>query len=257
MKYYSELKKLKFENDGYKNKIEMVNHLSNEKEGLMNALDKIVKDKNEILSEKERIIRENKINSELKLSNIKKKLFDTVNESQEKIHELNSKNKCNSNFHLYDKKINKDISYYSIISSNSQINLHANKNLYKNKFKNKNEDQKTLKNTCILLYKTKINEINTYNIKNIKENINQKNLNLNLYTEKNQDKNVIMNSLRSSFKGGKDAKSKKIENKNDINKEKRYNNFIKKLNYKLVSTLLSENKENKNLNINFFDLYFL
>ena len=41
----------------------MVNHLSNEKEGLMNALDKIVKDKNEILSEKERIIRENKINS--------------------------------------------------------------------------------------------------------------------------------------------------------------------------------------------------
>ena len=91
MKYYSELKKLKFENDGYKNKIEMVNHLSNEKEGLMNALDKIVKDKNEILSEKERIIRENKINSELKLSNIKKKLFDTVNESQEKIHELNSK----------------------------------------------------------------------------------------------------------------------------------------------------------------------
>ena len=204
-----------------------------------------IENTNNYLSSKDiRMKRKNRIFNINKSTNNK-----TEKKNQRIIKRNNNKNKCNSNFHLYDKKINKDISYYSIISSNSQINLHANKNLYKNKIKNKNEDQKTLQNTCILLYKTKINEINTYNIKNIKENINQKNLNLNLYTEKNQDKNVIMNSLRSSFKGGKDAKSKKIENKNDINKEKRYNNFIKKLNYKLVSNLLSENKENKNLNI--------
>ena len=178
--------------------------------------------------------------------NIIRSINNKTEKKYQKIIKRNiNKNKFNSNFQLYDTENNKNISYYSFISSNSQINIRANKNFYKNKFKNKNEDTKELQNTCILLYKRKINDLNSYNKENNKESIYKKNI----YTEKNQEKNKILHSsLRNSFKKGKKTKSKKIENRSDMSKEKHKNNN-KKLNYKKVFNLLSENKENNNLNL--------
>ena len=91
MKFYMDLKKAKFESDGYKSKIDMTNHIVNEKNGLMNALDKVVKDKKAILIERDKILRESKINSELKIMNLKKRMMNAVNETQEKVNELNMK----------------------------------------------------------------------------------------------------------------------------------------------------------------------
>ena len=91
MKFYMDLKKAKFESDGYKSKIDMTNHIVNEKNGLMNALDKVVKDKKAILIERDKILRESKINSELKIMSLKKRMMNAVNETQEKVNELNMK----------------------------------------------------------------------------------------------------------------------------------------------------------------------
>ena len=91
LKFYDDLKKVKLETEGFKSKIEMANHLANEKNGLMHAFEKIVQDKNDILKERDKKLIENKINSELKISNLKKKMIDTVNEAQEKVNELNLK----------------------------------------------------------------------------------------------------------------------------------------------------------------------
>lgn len=81
-KYYDDIKKLKLENEGFKTKIEMTNHLANEKNGLMIAFDKIVQDKNKILLKQDDILREKQINNELKVSKLKKKMLVTVNETQ-------------------------------------------------------------------------------------------------------------------------------------------------------------------------------
>ena len=88
-KYLEEIKKLKSENDGFKTKIEMTNHLANENNGLINAFDKIIKDKNDILLEQDKKLRENKIHFQLKIADLKKKMLNTVNETQGKVNELN------------------------------------------------------------------------------------------------------------------------------------------------------------------------
>ena len=222
MKYYSELKKLKFENDGYKNKIEMVNHLSNEKEGLMNALDKIVKDKNEILSEKERIIRENKINSELKLSNIKKKLFDTVNESQEKIHELNSKYMDNKTKLTY-------LQYQQIMVKYQYLNKLYNELVETNKILKKQNFE--LKRELEIHKEVELSLAEKY--KKIRGDKDYENINLTSYN----------NSFRKTEKDLSDEKNKTILNmqkkiyrlknvlelkQNDLEEEKMKNDTIQK-----------------------------
>ena len=91
MKFYMDLKKIKFESEGYKSKIDMTNHIVNEKNGLMNALDKMANDKKNILLERDRVLRETKINSDLKIMNLKKRMMNSVNETQEKANELSMK----------------------------------------------------------------------------------------------------------------------------------------------------------------------
>ena len=91
MKYYMDLKKIKFESDGYKSKIDMTNHIANEKNGLMNAFNKMVNDKKEIILERDKVLRESKINSELKVMNLKKRMMNAMNETQEKVNELSMK----------------------------------------------------------------------------------------------------------------------------------------------------------------------
>ena len=88
-KYDEDIKKIKTESEGYKSKIEMTNYLLNENHGLMEAFDKIMKDKKEILEEQDKKLRENKIISQLKISNLKKRMIDTVNETQGKVNDLN------------------------------------------------------------------------------------------------------------------------------------------------------------------------
>ena len=89
-KFYEEISKLKYENEGFKTKIDIANSLAYEKNGLMNAFDTVVKTKNEILLEQEKKLRENKINSQIKLANLKKKMLQTVNNTQQKMNELNT-----------------------------------------------------------------------------------------------------------------------------------------------------------------------
>ena len=88
-KFYDKISKLKIQNEGFKSKIDMTNYLENEKKGLMNALDTVVKSKNEILIEQEKIIRENKINSEIKIAKLKKRMLQSVNDTQNKLNDLN------------------------------------------------------------------------------------------------------------------------------------------------------------------------
>ena len=73
---------------------------------------------------------------------------------------LTEKGKANnkySNFILHNKENNEETSYISIISSNSQINIHANKKLYSNIKKEKRklneENSKKLKKNTLLFYR--------------------------------------------------------------------------------------------------------
>lgn len=88
--YNKEIKTLKLENEKYKNKIEMVNELAIEKNGILNAFDKVLQERNDILFEHDKTMREKEINTQIKISNLKKKMFDSVNEAQSKIDELNT-----------------------------------------------------------------------------------------------------------------------------------------------------------------------
>ena len=87
--YNEEIKNLKYENEKYKLKIEMVNELAREKNGLLKAFDKILQERNQILMEHDKMIREKEINNDIKISNLKKKMIDSINETQIKLNELN------------------------------------------------------------------------------------------------------------------------------------------------------------------------
>ena len=152
---------------------------------------------------------------------------NNIEKKYEKIIKMKSKNKnkYNSNINLYDKESNQDISYYSIVSSNSQINIHSNKNGHNNNYNKINDSRNNLQKKCTTLYKKKTKELYINNQK--KENIYKIKSNI----EKNQEKNIFIDSLRNSYKGKLNPKYKKINN------NKKYCN------------LLSDNKENKN-NIN-------
>ena len=87
--YSKELKNLKKDNEGLKSKIEMANHLANENSGLTTAFDKMVQEKNEVFLQQDNITRQNKLLLKLKISKLKKRMIDTVNETQSKVNELN------------------------------------------------------------------------------------------------------------------------------------------------------------------------
>ena len=145
----------------------------------------------------------------------KKYILNTNNNKYEKIIKKKSENKYISNDNLFNKDSNHDITYYSIISSNSQMNILSKAN--KNNFQRK----------CILLYKSNINEIHTNNKKN--ENIYKIKLN----TEKNQEKKINRKFTKINNKHIKkycNLLSDNKENKNNINfstKEKIRNNIDK------------------------------
>ena len=77
--YNEEIKKLKSENEGYKSKIDMVNELALEKNGILKAFDKVLQERNNILFEHDKIMKEKEINNQIKISNLKKKMIDTIN----------------------------------------------------------------------------------------------------------------------------------------------------------------------------------
>lgn len=148
----------------------------------------------------------------------KKYILNTNNNIEKKCDKIlkkKSQNKYISNDNLLNKDSNHDITYYSFISSNSQINIlsKANKN--------------NLQKKCILLYKRNINEMHTNNKKN--ENIYKIKLN----TEKNQEKKIDRKFTKinnNHIKKYWNLLSDNKENKNNINfniKEKIRNNIGK------------------------------
>ena len=87
--YNDEIKNLKYENEKFKLKIEMVNELAREKNGLLKAFDKVLQERNDILIQHDKMMREKEINNDIKVSNLKKKMIDSINEAQIKVNELN------------------------------------------------------------------------------------------------------------------------------------------------------------------------
>ena len=149
---------------------------------------------------------------------------------------FNRNNKKNS------KDNSKETSYFSLAYSNSQIHLrNKNKRIKNTKSENKikKNDKKfdNGKDRGILLYNR--------NIKNL--NLNKKHkeylYKINLNTEKCDNKNCWIESLRNSFKNVTDLKKTKIKNKNHLNSQKpeKINNRI---NNKKIIYLLNETKKN-------------
>ena len=250
-------------NNNYKTNNSILSNYNNESSNMKN---KIKNDKNifKIINNKETMNNSSSSTSKKKIEHKKKNLSSNTikytlninNNIEQKNEEIINRNKgkpnnkYNSNFVLHNKENNEETSYISIISSNSQINIHANKKLYSNIKKEKRklleENSKKLKKNALLLYKRNINEISSNSKKKLKQNIYKIKLN----TEKNQEKSKNKDSIRNSCKGnGLDTKLKKNENINYIHTGKSY----KKNNNKIINTnLLYENefnKENKN-NIN-------
>jgi len=156
----------------------------------------------------------------------------------------NDKNKYNSNYNLYNKKKYNDSSQLSIISSNSQLNIHANKNLYniiKPENQIKDNKNKKMQKKCILLCKKNFIDINSKK----KQNENSK---IKLNTEKNQDNYINIDSLRNINKVEFEVHHPKNEKNNYVMNEKSSKYNSKKNNDKKFSTFLSDNKENKNNN---------
>ncbi len=70
--YNEQIKKLKADNEGFRSKIDMVNDLAREKNGLLKAFDKILQERNNILFEHDKLMREKEINNQIKITNLKK-----------------------------------------------------------------------------------------------------------------------------------------------------------------------------------------
>ena len=90
MSYKEDLRKLRIENEGLKVKIGMTNDLTREKNGLFKAFNILLKEKNDLEAEHEKNLRQVEINTQIKLTKLKKKMMDSVNETQAKAGELNS-----------------------------------------------------------------------------------------------------------------------------------------------------------------------
>ena len=88
--FNDEIKNLKYENEKYKLKMEMVNELAREKNGLIKAFDKVLQERNNILIQHDKTMREKEINNDIKVSNLKKKMIDSIKETQLKVNELNT-----------------------------------------------------------------------------------------------------------------------------------------------------------------------
>ena len=157
-KFYTEIKRLKKEQEGYKSKIEMANYLENEKDGLLIAFNKMAKDKKQIIQEQNKILQENKINSEIKMFNFKKKMTETMNSAQGKMDELNKKySDINTKLALFqNQQIIAKFHHQSILFSEL---TETNKNLEKQIFELKKELElhKQVELTLAEKYK-KINE---------------------------------------------------------------------------------------------------
>ena len=87
--YNEQIKNLKSENENFKTKIFMVNEMAKEKNGLLKAFDKVLQERNNILIEHDKKMRENEVNNQIKVSNLKKKMIDSVNETQTKVNKIN------------------------------------------------------------------------------------------------------------------------------------------------------------------------
>ena len=87
--YNEEIKMIKMENENLKNKIGMVNDLTKEKNSLTKAFNILLEEKNNILSQHDKNMRKNEINNQIKLNKLKKKMIDSINETQLKANELN------------------------------------------------------------------------------------------------------------------------------------------------------------------------
>lgn len=222
LKYDDIIKKLKSENDGFKTKIEMANHLTNENNGLVLAFDKIVQDKNNLLSEQDTKLRENKIIFQLKIANLKKRMIETVNETQGKVNDLNMQYA--------------DASTKLALFQNQQIMV---KYQYQNKlFKELVEKNKNLENINFELKKeldihkeVELSLAEKY--KKIKDNNEIKNLNLTSY-KNNTFTDINFNEKKNKKILNLHKKIKNLENElqikqNDFKEEKLKNDSIQKL----------------------------
>ena len=87
--YTEEIRKMKSDYDGIKAKVGMTNDITREKNGLFKAFNILLKEKNDLIVENDKNLRQKEINTQIKLEKLKKKMIDNVNATQEKANELN------------------------------------------------------------------------------------------------------------------------------------------------------------------------
>ena len=88
--YLEEIRKLKVENENIKNKIGITNELTREKNGLLKAFNILLKEKEDLIVEHDNNLKQKELNTQIKLAKLKKKMIDSVNETQAKSNELNA-----------------------------------------------------------------------------------------------------------------------------------------------------------------------
>ena len=84
-----EIRKLKSEIDNIKAKVGMTNDITREKNGLFKAFNILLKEKNDLILEHDKILMQKEINTQMKLEKLKKKMIDNVKATQDKANELN------------------------------------------------------------------------------------------------------------------------------------------------------------------------
>ncbi len=210
MSYIDELRKLKNENEVIKVKIGMTNDLTREKNGLLKAFNIVLNEKNDLMSKHDKNLRQIKIDTEMKLTKLKNKLIDSVNETQAKATELNIEhmNVSSKLIMLQNHQLLIQLEYQSqqldeitakkdalekkVFELTKDIEIHKEVELSlaeKNK-KLKSENDKLKNNSTYLNNNTNNNNNNTSNI----NNFNSSNSNANNSTENRKKKNLIINT---------------------------------------------------------------
>jgi hypothetical protein len=87
--HLTEVNRLKTINEGYHQKIEMVNQLIMDKELLTKHIEDLNKEKTEMQAQNDEKMRQKEVKNQIKFTNLKKKMMDNINQTQAKVTELN------------------------------------------------------------------------------------------------------------------------------------------------------------------------
>ena len=219
--YIEEIRKLKAENEGVKAKVGITNDLTREKNGLLKAFNIVLNEKNELAEEYDKNLRQKEINTQIKLTKLEKKMFDSVKETQSKANELNI------NYMNISSKLTLLQNHQFLIQLEYQEqelnNLIAKNELLEKKLTDLKKDIEIHKEVEISLAeknKRLVQELNK--LKNEENQENEKN-------EKNEEKHLSSNNSAINIGSGGEKKNNGSSSSRTIQLENKVINLEKKL----------------------------